>query len=278
LVLIDCDSSILNLITKKQMNNYSIFISSSDACSDLWPVFFDLFYKYWPQYKGHIYLNTENKTYQHPHLNIICTNVGKQSSFGKTFRKGLDKVKTDDILLLMIDFIFMGDVNDDKISEYFKHFKDYNLDSICLYYQNYRELEKTSSEDIVNVIPPSKDMFSFQTAFWKKNMLYEMALPHENPWTSEWFGTKRANKMNLKLACLAKNIALPINYDLAGCLHKGQWLENAKEHLESINYKIDYNKRGYYIRPERTLKHRLKGKWMFVSHGLKGSYWDLMQR
>ncbi|MCL5129857.1 hypothetical protein [Algibacter sp. L4_22] len=260
------------------MKNLSVFVCSSDAYSDLWPIFFDLFHKYWPQYNGAIYLNTENKTYKHPHLNIICTNVGHQSSFGKTLRKGLDKVETEDILLLMIDFIFMGDVNTDKMAEYFKHFKDHNLDSICLYYQNYRAFETTSSKDILNVIPPSKDMFSFQTAFWKKTMLYEMALPHENPWTSEWFGTKRANKIKLKLACLAKDVVIPINYDLAGCLHKGQWLENAKEHLESINYKIDYSKRGFYVKPKASIKQRLKAKRMYVSHGLKGSYWDLMRR
>jgi hypothetical protein len=260
------------------MKNYSIFVSSSDAYSDLWPIFFDLFHKYWPQFEGLVYLNTENKTYQHPHLKVICTNVGQQNSFGRTFRKGLDKVKTDDILLLMIDFIFMGAVNTNKMEEYFKYFKNHNLDSICLHYQNYRALEKTNSIDILNVIPPSKDMFSYQTAFWKKSSLYEMALPHENPWTSEWYGTKRANKMKLKLACLSKDTQIPINYDLAGCLHKGQWLENAKEHLDSINYKVDYSKRGYYVIPKLTIKFRLKIKWMFVTHGLKGSYWDLMKR
>ncbi|WP_111709981.1 hypothetical protein [Lutibacter citreus] len=260
------------------MKNYSIFISSSDAYSDLWPIFFDLFHKYWPDYKGIIYLNTESKIYNHSKLNIVCTNVGQQSSFGKTFRKGLDKVETDDVLLMMIDHIFMGNVNNEKLKEYFKYFKNHDIDSMCLVNQNYRELEKTKFKDIEIMVPPTKDMFSFQISFWKKNILYEMALPHENPWTSEWYGTKRANKMKLKFTCLSKDVKTPIIYDLAGCLHKGKWLVNAKEHLESINYKVDYSKRGYYIKPLLTLKSRIRAKWMFVTHGLKGSYWDLMQR
>ncbi|MCL7763598.1 hypothetical protein MPF19_09245, partial [Polaribacter sp. Z014] len=186
------------------MKDYSIFVNSSDAYADLWPVFFDLFHMYWPEYNGVIYLNTESKTHTHAKLNLVCTNIGVQDSFGKAFRKGLDLVETDSVLLMMIDFIFMADVNNEKIIEYFNYFKDHNLDSFCLNHQSYNKLEKTSSNDIYMVVPPSKDMFSYQIAFWKKTVLYKMALPHENPWTSEWYGAKRANKIKLKLACLSK--------------------------------------------------------------------------
>ena len=105
------------------MNKYIIFISSSDSYADLWPVFFDLFVKNWPEFKGEIYLNTEEKKYSHPDLNIICTQVGRQNSFGQTFRKGLDMIPSENVLLIMIDYIFMGKVNADKIDLYFDFFK-----------------------------------------------------------------------------------------------------------------------------------------------------------
>ncbi|MCL7765490.1 hypothetical protein MPF19_18890, partial [Polaribacter sp. Z014] len=105
-----------------------------------------------------------------------------------------------------------------------------------------------------------------------------MALPHENPWTSEWYGAKRANKIKLKLACLSKEVPKPIVYDLSGCLEKGKWLSNAIEHLEGINYKFDYKNRGRFSEIPRTLKNRIKTKWVFIKHGLKGSYWNLAGR
>ncbi|WP_158847915.1 hypothetical protein [Algibacter sp. L1A34] len=260
------------------MKNYSIFISSSDAYSDLWPIFFDLFHKYWPQYKGVIYLNTESKTYQHPHLKVVCTNVGHQSSFGRTFRKGLDKVETDDILLMMIDHIFMGDVDHAKMIEYFNYFKDHDIDSMYLAHQNYRELEKTNFKDIDIIVPPAQFIFAFQISFWKKNVLIKMVLPHENPWTSENYGSKRASKMKLKFTCLSKEVKLPIIYDLSGCLDKGKWLENAKEHLESIDYPVNYSKRGFRTKTPMPLKLRIKIKRIYISHYLKGLYWGLFRK
>jgi hypothetical protein len=261
------------------MNNCSIFVSSADSYSDLWPVFFDLFKRYWPEYDGEIYLNTENKTYTHPSLNIICTQVGKQKSFGITFRKGLDTIPTDNVLLIMIDYIFMGKVNSIKIKEYFDFFINKDLDSLCLTHQGYPNIEQTNNVELVRVHAPAPFiMFSYQIAFWKKAMLYQMALPHENPWSSEWFGTKRAEKMKIKLAAISDDKYNPTPYNLAGCLHKGKWLVDAIEHLNSIDYSFDFKNRGLFQEPKRTIKTRLKLRWMLVKDGLKGSYCDLWFR
>ena len=72
------------------MSSFSIFVSSSDNYSDIWDVFFDMFKKMWPEYNGQIYLQTQEKEYQHEGLNIICTKVGKLKGFGETLRAGLD--------------------------------------------------------------------------------------------------------------------------------------------------------------------------------------------
>lgn len=261
------------------MNKYIIFISSSDSYADLWPVFFDLFVKNWPEFKGEIYLNTEGENYSHPNLNIKCTQVGKQNSFGKTFRKGLDLIPSDNVLLVMIDYIFMGKVNADKIGEYFNYFIIKNLDSLCLINQNYPNVSHLVNQELVKVNSPAPHMmFSYQIAFWKKSMLYQMALPHENPWTSEWYGTKRAEKMKINIAAISDKKFNPVPYNLAGCLHKGQWLDDAIEHLNEIGYFIDFTIRGYFQEPKHTIKNRIKIKWMLVKDGLKGSYIDLLLR
>ncbi|MDR2038789.1 MAG: hypothetical protein LBQ60_12775 [Bacteroidales bacterium] len=260
------------------MKDCPIFISSADSYADLWPIFFDLFKLNWPEYKGIIYLNTEERSFQSEGLNIVCTRLGRLGDFGTVFRAGLDRIDSDHLLFMMIDYIFMGKVNDLKVKEYYDYFISSDLDSFCLGHQEYREFNPTESKDILKVVPPSRDMFSYQIAFWKKKVLREMALPHENPWTSEWYGTKRANKMKIKLTCLAAEAEVPIPYDAAGCLHQGKWLDNAIEYLNQIDYKVDFDKRGYYKYPSRTIKNRLKEKWMLVKDGLSGSYLDLARR
>ena len=257
----------------------SIFISSADSYSDLWELFFSLFKKNWPEYNGTIYLNTQEKTIQVDGLNIICTQVGHLGSFGKTFRAGLDQVNSESIMLIMIDYFFVDKVAHDKLNEYFKLFLRENLDSLCLTFQNYPNIVRTSHPEINTVCPPAPYiMFSYQIAFWKKEILREMALPHENPWTSEWYGSLRAQKMSIKLSSIAHERFNPIAYNLAGCLHKGKWLTDAVEYLSNNQYQVDFKKRGYYTSSPRTFLNRLKLKWMIIKDGLKGSYWDLCKR
>ena len=173
----------------------------------------------------------------------------------------------------------MGKVNHQQVDEYFHYFCDNKLDSLCLEYQGYPNVTSTNHPDLVTVIPPAPHiMFSYQIAFWTKAMLREMALPHENPWMSEWYGSLRAEKMRIKLVCPKNGIKYPIPYDLAGCLHQGKWLNSAVEFLHSINYKINFNKRGFYVDGYSTLKYRFEAKYLIWSTGLKGSYWDLIRR
>ena len=260
------------------MNDCPVFVSSADSYADIWPVFFDLFKMNWPEYNGIIYLNTEEKTFHKEGLNIECTRVGKLGNFGRVFRAGLDQIKSDQLLFMMIDYIFMGKVNHLKLSEYYDYFIATGIDSLCLIHQNYTNLKPTELQDINMVALPSHDMFSYQIALWKKQTLYEMALPHENPWTSEWFGTQRANKMKMQLGCLTEDTEAPISYDPGGCLRKGQWVENAIDYLNAINYDVNIKNRGYFKELSPTIKERWNMKLMFIKDGFKGSYWDLLKR
>ncbi|MBW8332450.1 MAG: hypothetical protein K0M40_10555 [Prolixibacteraceae bacterium] len=263
---------------KVKMNNYIAFVDTSDSYSDIWPVFFDMFTLYWPNFKGIIYLNTEYKTYSHGNLNIICTQVGKRVDYGKYIRDGLEKIDADWIMYFPVDCIFMGEVDKNRLDRYLHFFKEMNLDSFSLIHQNYRETIQSDESGVSMVIPPTENMFSTQIAFWKKSTFYQLLLPHENPWSAEWFGTKRANKMKIKLACPTTKAHNPLHYDLHGCLGRGKWLDNAIKHLNNLNYEINFDRRGYYTKPEITLKFKLKEKWMLVHDGLKGSYLDLLKR
>lgn len=261
------------------MKDFAVFVSSSDNYSDIWDLFFDLFYKYWPEYKGPIYLQTQEKEYTHPNLNIICTKVGKMKYFGQTFRAGLDKIPNENILLIMIDYIFMGKVNHQKMVSYYTFFSNHDMDSLRLVEERFEHCQETDNPNIKQCFPPAPHrFFSYQIAFWRKDALKEMALPHETPWTSEWYGDKRASIIPIKLYSIKKEIERPIPYDLRGCLHRGKWLSNAVDFLNGINYQIDFDKRGYYTNEYASFKTRIELSWKLRMDGLKGSYWDLIKR
>jgi hypothetical protein len=243
---------------KYSINTCPIYISSSDAYSDLWPIFFELFKKFWPEYTGVLYLNTECKTYSFDGLNIVCTTVGRSKSFGKTFRDGLEKIDTTNVLLIMIDYFFMGNVNHDLLNDYYEFFVEKDFDSICLTRNSYTNSQWTGYKNIFKVNAPSENMFSYQIGFWKKDVLYKMALPHESPWLSEWYGTLRANTMNINLAHIDGTQVIP--YLDEGALHKGKWVSPMVKFLDENSYKINYQTRGFFIGDKTSVLARLKAR------------------
>lgn len=257
------------------MKPYSLFISSSDTYADIWPEFFGFFRKFWPEFNGTIYLNTENLDFQFEGLDIRCTKVGHLGTFGKVFRAGLAQVDSEYVLLIMIDYFFMGQVGDKLIDNYFEAFIKNELDSLCLVPQRYRKTKPLGLLDLDLVIPPSKDMFSYQIAFWKKKVLIEMALPHESPWLSEWYGTARANQMGLRLAFPRQTIAIP--YLLEGALHKGKWVAPMVEFLKDANCPVDFSMRGHFIEAKATLLGRIKARYQTFWPRLLSRF-DLLKR
>lgn len=240
------------------MKEYTIFISSADSYADIWPVFFDLFKRFWPEYNGDIYLNTETKNFSYEGLNITCTQVGKLGSFGKTFQAGLNKIESSFVLLIMIDYFFMEKVNEGLLQQYFNCFKENDFDSLCLINGTFDKSVEVSGTGVKIIIPPSRDMFSFQIAFWKKTVLFQMALPHESPWLSEWYGTLRANLMQIKLAYIVDK--MPIIYLAEGALHKGKWVNEMTDFLSGINYDFNFLHRGLFVDHPETFKLRLKNR------------------
>ena len=265
------------------MDNCTVFVSSADSYSDLWDIFFDLFQEYWPEYDGEIVLNTQEKDYYHDGLDIKCTKVGKLKGFGATYRAGLDLISTDNIMIFMIDYIFMGKANNEKIVDYYNYFIDKKLDTLSLYKAPFTSYKKTIHDDLL--IPlhpyPVSVLFGYQIGFWKKSTLYQMMLPHEDPWMSEWYGSKRAEIMKIREVYLSDNRYCPIKYDVRGCIHRGLWLDNAVDFLNSTyGKKIDFVIRGYYEENPvyNSFSFRIKLKLNMWKTGFKGSYWDLIKR
>lgn len=255
--------------------DYPIFLSSADSYSDLWPLFFDLFQKYWPDFDGTIYLNTESLDFAREGLDIRCTKVGNLGRFGDVFRAGLEKVDSDRMMLFMIDYFLMDTVRTQPLADYYDYFRSNDLDSLCLYRTPYRETRALGFRDLEVAVPPSKDMFSFQVAFWKKSSLREMVLPHETPWLAEWYGTKRANLMGLRLA-FPKEM-LPVPYLPEGALHKGQWVKPMVEFLESRGIATDFSRRGFFQHRDPTLRERLKTRLKTLYPRVRSNL-DLLRR
>lgn len=227
-------------------NEYAVFVSSSDSYSDLWELFFSLFKKYWPGYSGTIYLNTEEKEYQCEGLNVVSTQVGRHRHFGETFHAGLDRVRETNVLLMMIDYVFMGPVSEEKMARCFRSFVTMDLAAVCLFSQGYPNVRETECPGLLRVVPYTAHLFSFQIAFWKKAVLKDMVAEYESPWTAEFYGTLRANVLKLPIGVVSREL-MPIPYLPEGALREGKWVQPMIDFLVSIGVSVEFEKRGRFV-------------------------------
>jgi hypothetical protein len=239
------------------MEDLTLFVSSSDAYEDCWHPFFFLFKKFWPACDLPIVLNTESKSFAFEGLNILSTKTGKQRSFGRTFHAGLEQVKTDNILLIMIDYFLMKEVNSHRVIDAYQVFVREKLDSLCL-------VEMTTIKDTVPlhndaflVSGPGHDRFSFQAAIWKKRSIRKYILEHENPWMSECFGSLRYEYTRDRIAFVG-NEAEPFTYLHTGALHEGKWLKDTVPKLEELGVSVDWERRGFYEWKRPSLAQRIQ--------------------
>jgi hypothetical protein len=241
------------------IDNLTTFVSSSDAYEDCWQPFFFLLKKHWPTCDLPIVLNTEGKRFAFPGLDITCTCAGRQQGFGETFRKGLEFVKTDNILLVMIDYFVMEDVNSDRLSAAYKTFIEEQLDALTLVQMTSITETVPLREGVRLVAGPGRDRFSFQTALWRKESIKKYVLSHETPWMAECFGSQRYKYSKDRIAFLEEGLE-PIKYLHTGALHQGGWMREIVPFLEESGITLDWKKRGYYQRKKPSLLERVNSR------------------
>lgn len=231
------------------VNDCPIFVSSSDAYADIWPAFFQILKREWPDYKGVVYLNTELKTFSCEGLNIVCTQVGKQAHFGETFRAGLSKVGGEVFLFFMIDYFIEQKVDVDALNKCYCAFLKQGPSALFLCDQNFPKVEPVAGVDgCYRVLPPgllrlrrANCWFSFQTAFWRKTDMLRLVGKWEDPWHAEFYGFLRSAVIRPEVWYMPKS---PIAYDKSGVLHnRGRWLRSALDKVDLKGVDIDFSTR-----------------------------------
>jgi hypothetical protein len=239
------------------MKNLTLFVSSSDSYRDCWIPFFSLMERFWPNCDLPIILNTETESFSYEGLAIRCTQTGPQQSFGETFHKGLDQVNTDNILLIMVDYWLMKEVDEGRLQRAYRTFISEKLDG--LYLVDMKTITETVllSDGVSLIAGPGVDRFSFQAALWKTESLRKYVLKHESPWLAEKFGSRRYTYTRDRLAFVDSSVE-PFDYLHSGALYQGGWIKEAIPALESFGVSLDWNIRGFYEPREYSLWQRLK--------------------
>lgn len=231
---------------------YSIIVNTTDHFEDCWLPFFKLFKHYWPEYKGKIYLNTENKTFSYEDLNIISIKNGlTKGTWSQCLDYALGVIQEVNILYLQEDYFFNDIVQGELLNEFYEKFVKLHIDCLHLTDQSTPGPFKKTTDDMIWEIEKNAPYrISCQAAYWKKDVLRSYLRKHESAWHFEHYGTKRSTKKNGKFyvvntnqfGCGKKEI---LAYVFTGII-KGKWNVKVQQLFSKHNIEIIFSKRGFY--------------------------------
>lgn len=240
-----------------------ILVNSTDSFEDCWDPFFTLFAKYWPEFTGKIYINTENKVYQHDGLNIvpICSKLTK-SSWSASLINALDVIDADTILYLQEDYFFHRPVSNEAVQHFYSEFLKLDIDCLHLTDQCTSGPLTRKTNQLMQVQSGAPYFASTQAAFWKSNVLKSIIRHWETGWEFEKYGSRRAAKLDLQIYCVNPDIygvgkkKEIVPYILTGII-KGRWNPIVEKLFQNHGIQIDFSIRGFNSQVEKSYTRKL---------------------
>ncbi len=232
------------------MNEYAVMVLSCDSYKDVWPIFIKQFKKYWKEFEGTFFFNTEtDRSLKDDTLQITFPDktYDTRKNWAGRFKDCLKQIEEEYVLVLLDDFVFTGQIDAAEIDKCLTIMKgDHSI--ACF---NFRCIPGPFDGEILGkyVLANKKAEFriNLQAALWKKSFLMKFIRKHENPWQFETWGSIRSRRFKDKLYHIKYGVESPIQYPGGGILADKRWhnQENV-EWLRREGYDIDFSKRGVY--------------------------------
>ena len=251
------------------MSEFAVFINSCDAFSDCWEPFFKLFKTYWPSYQGKLFLNTENKSFSYPGLEIVPLQVAsevspqKKLTWGECTIRALREIDSEVVLYLQEDYFLNDYVNEELINE-LSALVINNASIHCLHITDQcpKATKASKFEKLFQIPKRIQYRVSCQAAFWRKEILLECLRPKETAWEFEKWGSKRAAILDHNFYAVDQKIVKKNEFEIfpyvtTGII-RGKWSKEVASLFKQHDISIDLEKRGFFDRAEESesLKNR----------------------
>lgn len=237
------------------MEKYCVMMLTCDNYSDIWPAYFGQLKKYWPEYKGPIFVNTETKAVE----GIICENeliYSKQkfkwdTPWAYRLYQCLKQIDTEYVLFLMDDFILTDYVDAEEVERCISYMERDKSIACFNYLPTPGEAVERGYDRYELKAIKAPFRINLQAALWRKSFLMKFIRKHEGPWQFETWGSRRARRYRDKIYHLTSDAKKVFIYPDGGVIADERWFgEIAIEVLKKEGYDIDFSKREIYHKGE----------------------------
>jgi len=175
------------------LGDLSVLVNSCDKYSDIWPVFFTLFWRYWPDCPYPVYLGTNTIEYSDTRVNVIF--VGEDTSWAETTQKMLEKISSPYILWFLDDFFIFEKVDTSLVCSLFEEMKELNGNHLRFRPTTPPDFQVPDHPRIGGISPGSPYRCSLGIGLWKREILASLLKPGETAWEMEIMGSQRSNSL-----------------------------------------------------------------------------------
>lgn len=225
-------------------SSLSIYVSSSDAYTDLLPHFFGQFARYWPDCPHRIYLGGVAEDYAFNGIEVLRTGAADWSSGAI---QCLERVETPYVLLLLEDYFLTRPVETTEIERIVTRMEQLELHAVRLLPYPPPDMPMPALPSLGFQTIGAPNRIGTQATIWRRDTLLELLCPGESIWEFEIYGNVRSNKFANVAGCWQP----ALHYVLG--VGRGRWFRHALRVLARDGVHPDLS-----VRPAETAIDEIK--------------------
>ncbi len=241
---------------KSERNDLSIIVYSCWKNADMWRIFITLLKKYWPDCAYPVVLLTDQiKNAQTAEgFDDVVVLAG---NWHDMLFAGLDRVKTEYVMLWMDDYLLCDYVRSQEIALLLEKAKKYHAANICLDKNNiFASMERFDQDgDFYRCKPGTAYAISTQPGIWDVCFLRKYIAPQWSVWDFERIGSLQIRE-EVQPILIVKHYCLPYEEGV----RRGKWMDGGVKVCYRNRIDLDFRKRK-----------RLNGfqmAWIYVKRGI----------
>jgi hypothetical protein len=227
----------------KSSDNLSIYVSSFDDYSDIWPSFFKRFFKNWGDCPYPVHLGAVAKEY--PDSRVKALHAGDHRNWSSRALEHLQQLNSTYVLMMLEDYMIDRPVDSAQIEQVVRLMTLYDLHAVRLFpdpapvvgmpgvpmlgYQGEGQLNRTNTHATI----------------WRRQTLLEIIRPGESLWEFEINGSIRSNRYPGGICGCWQPV---IHYVMA--IGKGRWFRKGLRSLHRDGIYPDLRERPAETRGE----------------------------
>lgn len=228
----------------------AVVVLSCDKYKDLWPPFFQCFFKYWPDCPYELFLFSNEEVYFDKKVKTILS--GPDKDWSSSVKTCLNQIDHEYVLILFDDVFLMESVDQFKVENLIKLIEQFKPE-----YQKFTPVPKPDVRinKTIGKYLPTTHYRNGLMSIWKRSVLIDMLVEGESAWAFEMNGLKRTSKYENFFGVYEEC------FNFLHGVEKGYWYKKAVKKLQDNGINIDLNARSVlanenYLRSQFSLLRR----------------------